>query len=206
MSALFLMICTAINMKSYGIILIIPTGLIAFIIIIRKLLTNQPNGLAANSSDPGPLHKLLIILGISTLISFSIQTTLVHQAWLNKADSRVDSITSAWTNQKGSWGDRLENSLVNSGRILLQGSLFPYTALKPYLPVGADLKSPINDSIIPEALQGDRGSASGSFTLLYGTNPDMAYPFFGFQMGLILGLLGWCLGRPQHGLGADYSS
>jgi hypothetical protein len=28
----------------------------------------------------------------------------------------------------------------------------------------------------------------------------MAYPFFGFQMGLILGLLGWCLGRPQKGL------
>ena len=166
MSALFLMICTAINMKSYGIILIIPTGFIAFIMIIRKLLTNHPNGLAANSSDPGPLHKLLIILGISSLISFSIQTTLVHQAWLNRGDSRVDSITSAWTNQKGSWGDRLENSLVNSGRILLQGSLFPYTALKPYLPVGADLKSPINDSIIPEALQGDQGSASGSFTLL----------------------------------------
>ena len=94
----------------------------------------------------------------------------------------------------------LENSLVNSGRILLQGSLFPYTSLKPYLPIGADLKSPIDDSIIPEVFQGDRGSASGSFTLLYGTNPDMAYPLFGFQMGLILGLLGWCLDRPNKGL------
>ena len=201
MSSLFLMLCTAINMKSYGIILMIPTGLIAFIIITRRVISNnQRKRATADASDSSPLHRLLISLGISTLISFSIQTSLVHQAWINADDSRVDSITSAWTNQKGSWSDRLDNSLVNSGRILLQGSLFPYTVLKPYLPIGAELKSPINDSIIPKALQGSRGTHGGQFSLLYGTNPDMAYPFFGFQVGMVLGLLGWCLGRPGKGL------
>jgi len=200
MSALFLMVCTAINMKSYGIILMIPTGLIALIVITRRLISNHRKRLTADSNNPNSLHKLLIILGIATLISFSIQTSLVHQAWLSTSHSRVDSITSAWTNQKGSWRDRLDNSVVNSGRILLQGSLFPYTALKPYLPIGAELKSPINDSIIPRALQGSRGTHGGQFSLLYGTNPDMAYPFFGFQMGVILGLLGWCLSPPQKGL------
>ena len=184
MSSLFLMLCTAINMKSYGIILMIPTGLIAFIIIIRVAINNnQRKRATVDASDPNPLHRLLIILGISTLISFSIQTSLVHHAWLNTDNSRVDSITSAWTNQKGSWSDRLDNSLANSGRILLQGSLFPYTVLKPYLPIGAELKSPFNDSIIPKALQGSRGTHGGQFSLLYGTNPDMAYPFFGFQVG-----------------------
>ncbi len=200
MSALFLMLCTAINVKSYGIILMIPTALTSIVVIRRRQLANQTKGMAPNSSDPSSLHKLLIILGISTLIAFSIQTSLVNEAWVDTPGNRVNSITSAWTNQKGSWAERLENSFINSGRILLQGSLFPYTTLKPYLPIGVDLKSPINDSIIPEVLQGYRGSASGPFTLLYGTNPDMAYPFFGFQIGLILGLLGWCLRSPQKGL------
>ena len=204
MSSMILMLCTAINMKSYGIILIFPTGLIALIIITRRLATNQLKAQTSDSNNQDRLHKLLIILGITTLISFSIQTTLVHQAWLNAPINRINSITNAWTNQSGSWGDRLENSLVNSGRILLQGSLFPYTALKPYLPIGPEMRSPIDNSIIPEVFQGDRGSASGSFELLYGTNPDMAYPFFVFQMGLILGLLGWCLGRPQKGLAGAF--
>ena len=185
MSALFLMLCTGINIKSYGVILIIPAGLIATVIILRRLLNKHPKSLDVKSSNPHRLQKLLIILGISSLATFSIQTSLVDQAWLNAQNNRVHSITSAWMNQKGTWSDRFENSLINSGRILLQGSLFPYSTLKPYMPIGPDLTSPISDAIIPQALQGKRGSASGQFSLLYGTNPDMAYPFIIFQIGVV---------------------
>ena len=193
------MVCAAINMKSYGIILMIPTGLIAFIIITRKLLTNQPKVVVTNSSDRNPLNKLLIILGVSTLILFSIQTTLVHQDGLIKLTAELIQSPAIGLTRKAPWGFDLKIlwSIQDEYFCKDHSSLH---SLKPYLPIRADLKSPINDSIIPEALQGDKGSASGSFTLLYGTNPDMAYPFFGFQMGLILGLLGWCLSKPQKGL------
>ena len=198
--AIILMLCVAINMKSYGIILLIPTGLTATIVITKRLFYGQTKKLDPDSNNANSFLRVLLILSISTLISLSIQTSLVHQAWLGAPSSRIDSITSAWTNQKGSWSNRIENSFLNAGRILLQGSLFPYTTLKPYLPIGTELQSPINDSIIPKALQGSKGSASGPFGLLYGTNPDMAYPFLGFQMGLALGLIGWFLNRPLNGL------
>ena len=200
LSVMILLLSIAINMKSYGIILIIPTLLIAAVAIARQVFISHQEVKEKISINSRLLYKLLIVLTLSTLLSFSIQTSLVHHAWRDAPSNRVDSITSAWTNSQGTWKDRFENSWINASRILYQGVLFPYTTLKPYLPVGPELSSPISDSIVPTQLQGGRGTAGGAFSLLYGTNPDMAYPFVGFQIGLALGLIGWCLARPRKGL------
>ena len=63
------------------------------------------------------------------------------------------------------------------------------------------MSSLISDDWIPSWLRGSSGSAGGGypFQLLYGTNPDMAYPFLIMQLGLLFGCFSLFWRRFRHG-------
>jgi len=133
----------------------------------------------------------------SILIIESLQRGHIGSEW----SGSVDGITTLWTNTHGSLWERATNGLLNAQRIIFQGLLFPLTTLKPYLPVGPELQSPIPESWVPFWLSGASGSAGSAYPyqLLFGTNPDMAYPFLLFWIGLVFGSLGWIFRSTDSG-------
>ena len=195
---LFLVVA-AFSVKSYGIILFIPLlVLFAFAIVRRKfnLLFLELSCFKANSLN---IFWVLvgIVAGLMLLIDFA-QRGHIQTEW----SGSLEGVTSLWTNTHGSLLSRISNALLNAQRIFLQGLLFPLTTLKPYFPIGPELQSPIPQSWVPFWLSGSSGSAGSSyqFQLLFGTNPDMAYPFFAFWVGLAFGSVGWILRRPSSAI------
>ena len=76
---------------------------------------------------------------------------------------------------------------------------------KPYfVPWTAISYSTVLGSFLARWASRSAGSAY-KFQLLFGTNPDMAYPFFAFWVGLGLGSMGWIVRRPSSAsLGVIY--
>ena len=187
-----------LSVKSYGLILFIPLlGLLLSAVVNRNLGFVSVKGIV---SHPRPSYTFWVVIGLicgSILTIESMQRGHVYSEW----SGSLDGITSLWTNTHGSLWVRASNGLLNAQRIIFQGLLFPLTTLKPYLPVGPELQSPIPESWVPFWLSGTSGSAGLAYPyqLLFGTNPDMAYPFLLFWIGLGFGAFGWILRRPDSG-------
>ena len=186
-----------VSCKSYGLILAIPLILYLSVLLLRRQLISS---IRRFSFFTKPLASLLLILVIMLVASSQIQSGLVGQAWADSTE-RVAGITSTWVNTHGSVSERFVYFVVNAQRILLQCLLFPFTALKPYLPIGPEMTSFVSDDWIPSWLRGSFGSAGGAypFHLFYGTNPDMAYPFLILQLGLLFGCFSLFWNRVRYG-------
>ena len=196
-SSVFAMVFLALiglSVKSYGLILFIPIfGLLLSAVINRNLAFVLLKGRYAYQR---PTSTFWIVVGLicgSICIIEIMQRGHIHSEW----SGSVDGITALWTNTHGSLWVRASTGFLNAQRILFQGLLFPLTTLKPYLPIGPELQSPIPQSWVPFWLSGASGSAGSAYPyqLLFGTNPDMAYPFLLFWIGLGIGGLGWILRR-----------
>ena len=191
----------AFSVKSYGIILFIPPLVLFVFAIVRREFNHLflESSLFKTSSLNINIFWILvgIVAALMLLIDFA-QRGYVQSEWAGS----LEGVTSLWTNTHGSWMSRISNFLLNAQRIFLQGLLFPLTTLKPYFPIGPELQSPIPQSWVPFWLSGASGSAGSAyqFQLLFGTNPDMAYPFFAFWVGLGLGSMGWCIRRPSSAI------
>jgi len=177
-------LCVATYFKSYGLILFIPLASTLLVLIFNHSflhILRLPR--VSSIVGGGPLF-----LCISLVIILYLQSSITANLWSDDLE-RIYSITSYWENSGGDIWVRFENALINLQRIILQGVLFPMTALKPYMPIGVELQSPISPEIIPSHLRGSNASSTGDFMLLYGTNPDMAYPFLITQLGVVSGVV-----------------
>ena len=200
--ALIFLSCLSISTKAYGVIALVPAIIffvilklrgqfIATVLSIRKLLRKKDSN----------FWKIILLGCILLLATHWLQNNAIQSAWSGEI-ARVKGITNDWTNTDGLLHERLSNAFINGQRFILQGALFPFTAMKPYMPIGNDITPFITNKWIPDWLQGGTASAGQrfSFNLLFGTNHDMAYPFLIFQIGGLIGLIGWILKCPKKGL------
>ena len=186
----------AFSVKSYGIILFIPPLVLFVLAIVRRNSSHLFLELSWSKTNSLNIFWVFvaIVAALMLLIDF-VQRSYIQTEWAGS----LEGVTSLWTNTHGSLMSQISNFLLNAQRIFLQGLLFPLTTLKPYFPIGPELQSPIPQSWVPFWLSGASGSAGSAyqFQLLFGTNPDMAYPFFAFWVGLGLGSMGWIVRRPS---------
>lgn len=201
---MFFLGVAAFSVKSYGIILFIPPLVLFVFAIVRRQFKHLSFELFWFKTNSLNIFWIFvgIVAALMLLIDFA-QRSYIQTEWAGS----LEGVTSLWTNTHGSLLSRISNFQLNAQRIFLQGLLFPLTTLKPYFPIGPELQSPIPQSWVPFWLSGASGSAGSAyqFQLLFGTNPDMAYPFFAFWVGLGLGLMGWVIRRPSSSIfGAIY--
>jgi len=196
--AMIFLVIIALSVKAYGLILLIPLS-----VLLINIIVSRNFGFTFIKSNILHPRSNLIFWTVVSFVSASIlvieflQRGHIHSEW----SGNFEGVTSLWVNAHGSILSRVSNGFLNAQRILFQGLLFPLTTVKPYFPVGLELQSPISDAWLPEWLAGTQGSAGSAypFQLLYGTNPDMAYPFLLFTVGIIIGLLGLTTLRSKYG-------
>tara|TARA_B100002051_G_scaffold248796_1_gene258967 strand:- start:485 stop:2464 length:1980 start_codon:yes stop_codon:yes gene_type:complete len=183
--AMLFLAVLAINIKAYGLILLIPILLLALSKKIGFWLNQK------RKIEGSRMRCLWAIVIISTLllITHGYQNHILEAKW--GETYRATSVTTAWTNTQGALIDKAKNSAINTQRILFRTALAPYTDLSFYEFIGLKDLPRIPDSIIPEWLQGSNASAAGKFTLHRTNIPSRGSLLITAQVGIIIGMIGW---------------